>query len=1501
MLPTCSLPPIRDYYPSCSLYETKYKFFLVAANPTKTRYKVMKIDKNPTTIQCSTDGVEYTGKQLENLLNDLADTHVGHGGLAHTGTYCGLIGAIRFTKCYYLIFATQSKVVGKIGPHIVSEVADVKLVPMFVDSQSGADVFLHSLQKDDEARYRRIFGDMDLKRDFYYCHTYDLSNTLQQNMLCHTSPTNDMFVANHRLLLPFQGVDSTFFLSLVQGSFSMGQLNVFHGRVCMILMSRRSRHYAGTRFMKRGMNEAGFVANHLEIEQIVYDMTSLSQGETVGNFTSYVQMRGSVPAFWTQQMDHKKPKPAVRIGRYDMNALSAKRHFAQVLARYGSPIFVLDLLQQKEKKKRECLLSELFDGAILDLKHTLPLNAEIHYLQWDLRGASRIHREKVVNDMAAIAEDTLVRTNFFHCDSSKKYVQLQNGVVRSNCLDCLDRTNLAQLFINKNVLGCQLAAIGVLPKASDLFHYSTVVDTLLAMHLRMGDAIALQYTGSRAVSNGVLKRKMFEDLFINMKRFYSNHMTDSEKQKSIDLFLGVYSCYNAPWEADLCWNVPPHPDAMDRAITREQTNSPSQERPSTSTDETATQSPAEEREEGAPEVQHHDCRRLDLWDIEGDYYLHMNVANVTPSLPHLDDDDTWSTDALKAFRKSIPTLVSLPPPPNPLTKLCNVCASFRGMRMTASFDHNPIVPKTSTKSTPSVDNVSYFNHVLYTTGGMLNDAPLNSYQSLMPSIPVDEFDKKFFPSINENVEQSAEYFESVTPLQKDIQDRMWGRAGDLPSIFPTPFAPLNLTSSDVCPTLTVPVDNLSIYKSYANFSKISSGTRQDLSVEIKSSEHFSTLRSLRQQHFDVRDIPAMESFILAGVDRVNEWNVDETARILSSLNVSLSSVQRLKAKNVRGSDLEKMDDIQLSASGVKDPQDRKQIREIIKRKNYMEGLSAKDIEVASQAEQTMLAATTSSTENSPHFAAFSNLFAKHVPDNKVEHTMEAILKMMMCSRCGVPVADRARKTHCPSAQDISSGTTTLGELPELVGGEVIPDTMLGSQLVTWVVENASKLGLRMASLQLEIARRRAACEFLNALLRGGVLCQVSPALFIGESSFVRMNTMEDSRYVLYRFTASEKMHVLNMLTMNNGTGSHLHTPLQLGELLLSVALEILRMYGTIDVEDKSAVQRVLLHPTYVILQDNVAELQFVDLSVMNDVERMAFFINIYNVLYIHALVGVTTQYDLSYNLFLEKCAYIIGGNVLSLLHIKHGILRGNRLFGDRLCHPFPPNDARLKLVIPKMDYRIHFALVDMYLGGMSEGHSVSQNRDSMHLLMSDFVMVDMPQPNSTEKTEGNPSVLESNKPPQAQQPKKDIKQSQDQGEASSEDDDEGNQAQRLVLPTTDAGHTEDDYAWGIFKGFGAPAPKKAPRVEHLCKIILPDQVKAQLHEITTKYLQRIIGLDPGTAHTVVLPSAFVDFPDDFGVRKEDWIKVSSKYVSKSDLRRITKAHQTNIRFSKDIV
>lgn len=81
----------------------------------------------------------------------------------------------------------------------------------------------------------------------------------------------------------------------------------------MTLIARRSRHFAGARFLKRGVNDQGYVANDVETEQIVYEASrSISSMQQDGAYTSFVQHRGSIPLYWSQGASNMAPKPPIQ-------------------------------------------------------------------------------------------------------------------------------------------------------------------------------------------------------------------------------------------------------------------------------------------------------------------------------------------------------------------------------------------------------------------------------------------------------------------------------------------------------------------------------------------------------------------------------------------------------------------------------------------------------------------------------------------------------------------------------------------------------------------------------------------------------------------------------------------------------------------------------------------------------------------------------------------------------------------------------------------------------------------------------------------------------------------------------------------------------------------------------------------------------------------------------------------------------------------------------------
>ena len=84
----------------------------------------------------------------------------------------------------------------------------------------------------------------------------------------------------------------------------------------LCLISRRSRHRAGTRYLRRGIDSEGHVANFNETEQLVLlegpESAAQSPADDYMHKFSYVQIRGSIPLFWSE-INNIKYKPDLQI------------------------------------------------------------------------------------------------------------------------------------------------------------------------------------------------------------------------------------------------------------------------------------------------------------------------------------------------------------------------------------------------------------------------------------------------------------------------------------------------------------------------------------------------------------------------------------------------------------------------------------------------------------------------------------------------------------------------------------------------------------------------------------------------------------------------------------------------------------------------------------------------------------------------------------------------------------------------------------------------------------------------------------------------------------------------------------------------------------------------------------------------------------------------------------------------------------------------------------
>ncbi|OCF46064.1 polyphosphoinositide phosphatase [Kwoniella heveanensis CBS 569] len=571
-----------------TLFETKSRFYITAS--TADTHRVLKIDRtDPTILNVVEDSTVYDSAELDLLLRMVQDGNKSQGGLEKVLEFHGIVGFVKFTAGWYLILITKRSVVGLLGGHYIYHCDETTLITIASKSERTAQ----------ETKMLHTFQHVDLSKNFYFSYSYDITNSLQTNLT--VSPENrrwnTRFMWNHHLLEPAFNLEepkgrSRWVLPLIYGFMDQAKINVFTRTVYFTLIARRSRHFAGTRFLTRGANEHGHVANEVETEQIVSEPLSTPFGRRnradpshpvsdfgagYGAYTSFVQYRGSIPVMWHQESNQMTPRPPIEITIKDPFYTPAAKHFDDLLGRYGAPIFILNLIKCRETVPRESKLLWEYGQCVEYLNQFLPEGKKLRYIAWDMSQAAKSGHQDVMGVLEDICEESIQATNFFHGGSSRNEVGtgphrdrplLQHGVLRVNCVDCLDRTNAAQFAIAKRAFGHQLYALGLIGTPHLPFSCDAV-DVLTEMYHDHGDTLAWQYTGSALVNRVDTYRRTkaaqwsshSRDLLENIRRFYNNSMLDADKQAAINLFLGVtpsvptYSLYRPNYKQ---WFNPAH-------------------------------------------------------------------------------------------------------------------------------------------------------------------------------------------------------------------------------------------------------------------------------------------------------------------------------------------------------------------------------------------------------------------------------------------------------------------------------------------------------------------------------------------------------------------------------------------------------------------------------------------------------------------------------------------------------------------------------------------------------------------------------------------------------------------------------------------------------------------------------------------------------------------------------------------------------------------------------
>ncbi|XP_035814666.1 phosphoinositide phosphatase SAC7 isoform X3 [Zea mays] len=446
-------------------------------------------------------------------------------------TVYGVIGVLKLAVGSYFVVITDRDCVGSYFGHAIFKVTGLKILPC-----NNAHNTTSTDQKKMETKFSELLDSAERTIGLHF--SYDINLTLSAQRLHDLGDeyralplwrqAEPRFLWNGYLLEPLiENKLNQYLLPVIQGSFQNIQAEVGSEMVNVTLIARRCTRRIGTRMWRRGADAEGYAANFVESEQIM---------QSKGFTASYVQVRGSMPFLWEQIVDLTY-KPSFDIVRQEEAPRVLERHFHDLQKKYGA-VLAVDLVNTGGGEGR---LRERYAKSIEPI-----LSEDLRYVHFDFhRICGHIHFERL-SQLYDQIKDYLQKHKYFLINDKGEKIEEQTGTTRTNCIDCLDRTNVTQSMIGRKILESQLQRIGVLGAGDTISKHPTFDTNYKILWANHGDAISIQYSGTPALKGDFVRygkrttQGILNDLRNALGRYYLNNFVDGTKQDAMDLLQGHY-------------------------------------------------------------------------------------------------------------------------------------------------------------------------------------------------------------------------------------------------------------------------------------------------------------------------------------------------------------------------------------------------------------------------------------------------------------------------------------------------------------------------------------------------------------------------------------------------------------------------------------------------------------------------------------------------------------------------------------------------------------------------------------------------------------------------------------------------------------------------------------------------------------------------------------------------------------------------------------------------
>ncbi|GAU35121.1 hypothetical protein TSUD_162260 [Trifolium subterraneum] len=360
-----------------------------------------------------------------------------------TSTIYGVVGTIRLVVGTYAIVITSRKEVGSFLGFPV-----YRLTSMRVLACNEALRFSTSQEKRDEAYFLTLLKVVESMPGLYYSYEGDISLNLQRRSKLvegwMSKPlwkqADPRYVWNKHLMEELIELKPDMYYLNRDLRFQTAELKLKDSCAKLTLISRRCTRRLGTRMWRRGANFEGDTANFIETEQLL---------ELEEFKFSFLQVRGSIPILWEQIVDLSY-KPHLRVINHEQTSNIVERHFHDLSQRYGE-VLAVDLTDKQHGEEGQ--LSAAYAA--------------------EMQNQQNVRKGDILEE--------------------------QKGIMRSNCIDSLDRTNVTQCYMAQKALNLQLQRMGVLTSSECISMFDEEYGKFRILWAEQGDEISLEYAGTNAL------------------------------------------------------------------------------------------------------------------------------------------------------------------------------------------------------------------------------------------------------------------------------------------------------------------------------------------------------------------------------------------------------------------------------------------------------------------------------------------------------------------------------------------------------------------------------------------------------------------------------------------------------------------------------------------------------------------------------------------------------------------------------------------------------------------------------------------------------------------------------------------------------------------------------------------------------------------------------------------------------------------------------------------